>query len=42
MIEIKLRGRQSEVDTELRDFMVVLRRALLLIVRYIEKRYNVA
>ena len=25
---------------ELREFMLILRRALLLIVRYIEKRYN--
>ena len=26
---------------ELREFLLVLRRALLLIVRYIERRYNV-
>lgn len=29
----------SQTDTELKDFMVVLRRALLLIVAYIDKRY---
>jgi hypothetical protein len=28
------------VDTEIRDFMMVLRQALLMIVRYIEKRYK--
>ena len=30
----------SEGQSELREFMVVLRRALLQIVRYIEKRYH--
>lgn len=29
-----------EQNTEMRDFMIVLRRALLMLVRYIEKRYN--
>jgi hypothetical protein len=28
-------------DTELREFLLVLRRALLLICRYIEKKYGV-
>jgi hypothetical protein len=30
----------SETETELRDFMLILRRALLLIVRWIEKKYE--
>lgn len=29
------------VEQELHDFMIVLRKALLMIVRYIEKRYGV-
>lgn len=33
---------QRQQSDELREFMVILRRALLLIVRYIEKRYNLA
>lgn len=28
------------VDAEMRDFMLVLRQALLMIVRYIEKKYK--
>jgi hypothetical protein len=28
-------------DTELREFMLVVRRALLMVVRYIERRYGV-
>jgi len=30
----------SETDQELREFMLILRRALLLIVRWIEKKYH--
>ncbi len=29
-------------DDELREFMIVLRRALLMIIRWIERRYDLA
>ena len=32
----------DESDAELRDFMLIVRRALLLIVAYIDKRYVVS
>jgi hypothetical protein len=31
----------DHTSSELRDFMCVLRRALLMIVRYIEKKYGI-
>lgn len=39
-IEVKPWGAQKR-DDDLRAFMIVLRRALLMVVRYIEQRYAV-
>ena len=33
---------RAEQEAELREFMLVLRKALLMIVRWIEQRYNLA